>query len=200
MGIQPVYALTISKSVSEDWLCGFANSHSGAALYFGNGFGMGAAVVCGAGLSGSFYNFQVQKAGVSQFQVMGDGRTEVASLAGSGNRAVYSTSNGSLTNSASDQRLKNTIEFIPDPIGLVERLRGIFHLWNDPEKYGQGRQLGMLAQEVQQVLPEIVGQNVDGMLSVDYPKLSALLIEVVKRQQDNYRDLISRVDKLESER
>lgn len=116
---------------------------------------------------------------VERMRINEAGAVTVSGLAGSGNRAVYSDPNGVLTNSASDARLKTDVEEIADPLALVGQLHGVYHAWVDPAR-GEGRQLGLLAQEVQAVLPEVVGTNADGFLSVDYPKIVAALIEAVK--------------------
>lgn len=121
------------------------------------------------------------------------GNVQVANLAGSGNRAVYSDASGNLTNSSSDARLKTNVETITAGLALVERLRGVRFDWVDTARRGAQREIGMLAQEVAPVVPEVVGTNADGTLSVDYPKLTALLIEAVK-------DLSQRVQQLERDR
>ena len=56
---------------------------------------------------------------------------------------------------------------------------------------GSQKEIGLIAQEVQEVVPEVIGENSDGTLSLDYPKLTALLIESTK-------ELISRLEFLES--
>lgn len=119
------------------------------------------------------------------------GAWNVANLAGTGNRAVYSTSIGDLTNTSSDARLKENIETIENPLEILEGLRGVYHEWIDKVKYGEGRQVGVLAQEVQKVLPELVGTNADGTLSVDYDKFAAVLIE-------GHRKLKQRLDSIEA--
>lgn len=48
---------------------------------------------------------------------------------------------------------------------------------------GEQTEVGMLAQEAEEVLPEIVSMDAEGYRSLDYPKLTAFLIEVAKAQQ-----------------
>ena len=69
----------------------------------------------------------------------------------------------------------------------------------------QGVQLGVVAQEVEAVVPELVKTDVEGYKSVAYANITALLIEAVKAQQTTIdeqhaqmEELRSRVDKLES--
>jgi len=124
------------------------------------------------------------------------GNIRNSALAGTGNRAVYSDANGNLTNSSSDIRLKTNIENLSDNLdvlGTLGRLRGIYYNWDASNSAVQGlgtqREIGMAAQEVQAVLPELVGQNASGYLSLDYPKMTAYLVEVAKAQQDQIEEL-----------
>jgi hypothetical protein len=118
-------------------------------------------------------------------------------LSGVGNRAVYSDSTGTLTNTASDARLKKDVETIVDPITKLMSLRGVSYKWIDASR-GEATEIGMIAQEVQQVVPEVIGTNADGMLSIDYPKLVAVLTEVCKAQQATIENIITRLAMLES--
>jgi len=119
-----------------------------------------------------------------------DGTTIVPILAGTGTRAVYSTSTGVLTNTASDSRLKKNVMTISkelDVLSTLSKLRGVYYNWDtsvDAAKdLGEQREIGMIAQEVQAVMPELVGQNSTGYFSLDYSKMSGFLVEVAKAQQ-----------------
>ncbi|HAO33197.1 MAG TPA: tail fiber domain-containing protein [Candidatus Competibacter sp.] len=102
-----------------------------------------------------------------------------AALAGAGNRAVYSDPSGALTNSASDRRLKR--EIAPSPYGLAEvlRLEPVSFRWKDARMGGQ-REIGLIAQDVREIVPEVVGRNADGMQSLDYAKLVPVLVRAIK--------------------
>jgi len=77
----------------------------------------------------------------------------------------------------SDERLKENIEPLPDPLALLEDLHGYQYTWKDrPE---DGKDVGVLAQEVEKVLPEAVVE-VDGVKQVYYHKLVPVLLEAVK--------------------
>ena len=126
------------------------------------------------------------------------------SLTGVGNRAVYSDVNGYLTNTSSDERVKKNITKITDTIDVIlslKQLNGIKYNWNTEikgyERMGEQTEIGVIAQEVEKVLPEIVGENNTGYKSVDYAKLTAFLIEVNKEQQKQIEDLQNRISKLE---
>ena len=85
----------------------------------------------------------------------------------------------------SDERLKNHVETLDGALDKVSSLRGVTYTWNAGSREGK-RDLGVIAQEVEAVIPEIVHEKemalIDGEIykTVDYEKLTALLIEAVK--------------------
>jgi hypothetical protein len=90
----------------------------------------------------------------------------------------------------SDVRLKEDVTTIDGGLDLVGRLRGVRFEWKDPAvRADGGTQLGVIAQETEAVLPELVRTDAKGMKSVDYDKLSAVLIEAVKELSEDVREL-----------
>jgi len=85
---------------------------------------------------------------------------------------------------ASDVRWKKNIETIPYALDKVLNLRGVSYEWRTDEfkeKYfAPGKHIGVIAQEVEKVIPEVVITAKDGYKSVGYANLTALLIESVK--------------------
>lgn len=90
---------------------------------------------------------------------------------------------------ASDRRLKEDIEPIKDALALVGQIQGVRYNWRRDHIQRLGgedcyfvrrKDVGVIAQEVEAVLPEIVATNADGHLAVRYERLTALLIEAVK--------------------
>jgi len=94
------------------------------------------------------------------------------------------TATGDVT-AYSDERLKSDIHTITNALSTVDQLRGTAFV-----KDGKAS-IGVIAQEVQRVLPQVVHENADGYLSVAYGNLSGLLIEAVK-------ELNTKVKKLEA--
>jgi|GEM_PF-1387048 len=84
--------------------------------------------------------------------------------------------------SKSDQRLKKNIHTIPNSLDKVRQLRGVNYEWRDPNNYEPGTRIGFIAQEVEQVLPEVVEKESE-YYSVQYAPVTALLVEAVKEQQ-----------------
>jgi len=83
----------------------------------------------------------------------------------------------------SDERLKSNIETIEDGLALVRRLRGVTFTKDDREG------LGVIAQEVRQVLPQLVQENDDGILSVAYGNIVGVLIEAIKTLDQRVAEL-----------
>ncbi len=107
-----------------------------------------------------------------------------STLAGTGNRAVYSDAVGTLTNTASDESLKENIAPLTYGLNEVLALAPVFYNWKDTERMGSQKEIGLIAQQVQTVIPEVIGENFDGTLSLDYPKLVAVLINAIKELAD----------------
>ena len=118
--------------------------------------------------------------GTERARIDSSGNLQVSNLAGTGNRAVYSTSTGILTNSSSDRTLKTDDQPIAQGLEAVEAMRPVNFKWVDEERFGTQREIGFIAQEMQELVPEVVGTNHDGTLSIDYPKLTAVLVKAVQ--------------------
>jgi len=82
---------------------------------------------------------------------------------------------------SSDERLKDNIIKIGDPLMKLSELRGVEFDWNDnKEAYAGEHSYGVIAQEVEKVLPEIVTERSDGYKAVKYELIVPLLIESIK--------------------
>lgn len=93
----------------------------------------------------------------------------------------------------SDVRLKHNITTIVDPLTKVSQLRGVdYNLIANNEK-----SMGLIAQELLQVLPELVKTMPNGYLGVEYANLTALLIECVKELNNKIHALENRIVELE---
>ena len=93
---------------------------------------------------------------------------------------------------SSDERYKDLITPIQNPNEKIKLLSGNTFVWNDKHEVFKGKKdIGVIAQEVEKVLPEIVETRDNGYKAVKYEKIVALLIE-------SNKELIKRVEELES--
>jgi hypothetical protein len=93
----------------------------------------------------------------------------------------------------SDARWKTDIETIPDALQKVTALRGVNFRWRQDEyadmNFPAGKHLGVIAQEVESVLPELVNTAEDGYKSVEYANLTPLLIEAIKELDQKTQEI-----------
>jgi hypothetical protein len=100
-----------------------------------------------------------------------------------------------LTEASSDARLKKDIVGIDNALQRVSQLRGVNYQWAD-RSWGEGSQIGVIAQEVEEVFPEVVSTDNQGYRSVSYRKLVAPLIEAVKELKAENENLKLRLEQL----
>jgi hypothetical protein len=93
---------------------------------------------------------------------------------------------------SSDERLKDNIKPIENALQKVNAIRGVTFEWNEKSHKTTGKKdIGVVAQEIEAVLPELVETRTNGYKAVDYQKLTAVLIESVK-------ELTAKVEALEA--
>lgn len=103
---------------------------------------------------------------------------------------------------SSDTRFKTNIIPIENPLQKVLKLRGVTFDWKTKEfpsrMFSENRALGFIAQEVEQVIPEVVQteNSTEGFKSVQYDKVVALLVEAIKEQQKQIEQLQQEVKEL----
>jgi hypothetical protein len=111
---------------------------------------------------------------------------------GDGGERFYCDYNGNVTASGnitaySDARLKTNVKTISNALDLVRQLRGVTYNWIASGEYSYG----LIAQEVEKIIPELVMENQNGtaevddlklIKSVDYSKMVSVLIEATKEQ------------------
>jgi len=110
----------------------------------------------------------------------------------------YAAGPGTNYGSPSSIRWKRNIQPIDDPLGKILCLRGVYFNW-DAEHGGQ-HDVGMVAEEVGQVLPEIVEyeENRIDATGMDYSKLTPLLVEAIKELKAENESLKQRLEVLEA--
>ena len=129
------------------------------------------------------------------------GSTTVTSSNYSTYAKIYMSNSGAVYASSgfyesSDERLKKVVDTIKVNLDDLAKLRKIYYLWNNTPE--DGRQLGMIAQDVQKLYPELVSMDKNtGYLSLAYDKLSVIALEAIDTLYEEYKQLKERVNKLE---
>jgi hypothetical protein len=104
---------------------------------------------------------------------------------------------------SSDRRWKKNITPLRKSLEKIKQINGVSYDWNIddyPEKlFTNKKQIGVIAQNVQAVFPELVLTDAQGFLSVNYPALVAPLIEAVKEQQKEIAGNVHEIDVLKAE-
>jgi hypothetical protein len=124
----------------------------------------------------------------AQFKWYG-GTTLAMTLSGTGNLTAVGTVTAPTFNTTSDIRLKDNIRTFESAMDVVSQLRGVRFAWKETGV----ETVGLIAQEVEKVLPELIGTNADtGLKSVSYANMVAVLIEAVKELKAEIEELKKR--------
>ena len=101
----------------------------------------------------------------------------------------------------SDKRFKTNIESIENGLVEITKLRGVRYEFNQSflRKIGEesGPKIGFIAQEVQEVFPELVHQDNEGYLAVNYVAMIPMLVEAIKQQNNELEELRAQIQTLE---
>jgi hypothetical protein len=108
------------------------------------------------------------------------------------NYDFYAAGPGTDYGSSSSKRWKQNVVIIPDALEKVSAIRGVYFDWD--AEHGGRHDVGMIAEEIGAVLPEIVTYEDNGVdaVGLDYSRITPLLVEAIK-------ELSAKVDALEKE-
>ncbi len=162
-------------------------------------------LIYGTGLDGSGSNVSSGNIGIgtddptARLDVSGSVR--LRGLGPAGTLSVDASGNVS-AGGPSDATLKRNVEPLAQGLALVVALRPIRFDWTAAANMGDTRQIGFLADEVEAILPELVTRRPDGIRTLDYPKLTAVLAAAMQEMDATHRAtmavLIERIVALES--
>lgn len=122
---------------------------------------------------------------------------------------VYGRGYATTSWNSSDRRFKNDIASIEKPMEIVRQLRGVTYGYNQSEfpkmHFDDGRSYGFIAQELQKVMPELVREDDEGYLAVNYDGVIPVLVnalqeqdEVVDRQNEEIANLRREVEEIKA--
>ena len=95
---------------------------------------------------------------------------------------------------SSDRRLKDNITPISEPLNKLSKVGGYTFIWNDKQDAYKGKDVGVIAQEIEEILPEVVTTRGTGYKAVKYEKIVPLLIESIKELQKKVEDIEKKCD------
>lgn len=98
--------------------------------------------------------------------------------------------------SPSDERLKENVTTIQNALEKVSALRGVSYDLKEDKR----AEIGVIAQEIEKIIPEVVQERPDGYKGVHYGNLVGLLIEAIKEQQTQINDLKEEIKSLKVEK
>ena len=169
----------------------------------------------GIGTQSPSNKFTVNSTAANQASIQYDASTRLRiSVAGSG-VATFTTDNNAacaftkdvVAYATSDKRLKDNIKPLDNALDKINKINGVEFDWNDtrdedgkPLHSYKGHDVGVIAQEIEEVLPEVVTTRDNGYKAVKYEKIVPLLIEAIKEQQEEIDLLKANYDQLKYNR
>jgi hypothetical protein len=189
----------ISTSGSMDMRSAGSNTTSTRFRWYSPQFGSGGQTKHGIQLfNGASDNIQfgfISDVGGSQGSLIDTSNTDIGTVIRSNINGVRLANSGTSWSSYSDSRLKTVTGEIPNALDKIDAMRGVLFSWNNDEDNTQ--RCGVIAQEVQAVLPEVVDDDTD-YLQVRYSELVPLLIQGIKEQKATIETLEARITALEN--
>jgi hypothetical protein len=143
-------------------------------------------------------NYSGYLSGTTQFRDVRifDGKNTQTTLFQGSNKTLYSYGDV-VAFTSSDARLKNNVTKIDNALLKVTEIRGVTFDWNDEymshqpkdDYFNRKHDVGVIAQEIEKVLPEAVATRDDGIKAVKYEKIIPLLIEAIKELKEEIEQL-----------
>ena len=94
----------------------------------------------------------------------------------------------------SDIRQKEDIRPIDNALSRIDSIDGVYFTYKDSKE----KSIGVVAQDIQKVLPEVVSEDNNGYLGVNYSAIVPVLVEAVREANSIIKDLEDRISELES--
>jgi hypothetical protein len=97
---------------------------------------------------------------------------------------------------ASDQRLKDDIIPISGCLDKINTIDAVEFNWNENQQTYSGHDIGLIAQQIQEIAPEIVTERNNGYLAVKYEKMVPILVGAIQEQQSIINEMRAEIDEL----
>jgi hypothetical protein len=189
---------TGSSNIMIGFQAGYSVSNSSSNIFIGNQ----------AGYSETGSNkLYISNSGSVPPLIYGDfstGTVALGTIAPSTSYKLYINGNAYSTGSwsSSDVRWKKNIVPLTDVLCKLLNLKGVSYKWRKTEfpeiNFDSGEQIGLIAQDVEKVYPELVKTDAKGYKAVCYEKLSVILLEGIKEQQNQIETQQKELDELKT--
>jgi len=133
--------------------------------------------------------------GIKQANIT-SGSFDYVNVTGNVTASSIETSGDIVAFGSSDRELKDDIQPIENPLEKMDKIGGYTFVWNDNQNVYKGKDVGVVAQEIQSVLPEIVATRANGYLGVKYEKIVPLLIESIKENTKKIKELEQEINEI----
>ena len=141
---------------------------------------------------------RIRNSGATTNMIFSDnGDIKIAALAGSGSRAVLADANGVLSASSSIL-IKENVENINYGLSDVLKLKPVIFNYIDKDKWGEGKELGFIAEDVMDIIPESTGTMNNGDMYLDMTKIIPILTKAIQEQNALIKSLEQRILILEN--
>lgn len=181
--------ITIASTTSGSGLIEFADGTTGSQAYRGY-----------IQYSHSSDSMFFATSGTTAITINSTGVTTIANLAGTGSRAVLADANGVLSAPVSDQTVKENIQPLQYGLNAIMQLNPIsFEYIDEYKNYGEGLQIGNIAQDVASVIPEAVFTTPStGLMGINYNQFNGIYIKAIQDLNARIELLLSRIEYLEN--
>jgi len=172
----------------------------------GSKFTGGAAYGSGLIINGN-HQFYIQNNGTIYQTIASNGVVTFQNLAGTGSRAVLVDASGNLSAPVSDQTVKENVQPLQYGLNTIMQLNPIsFEYIDEYKNYGEGLQIGNIAQDVANVIPEAVFLTPStGLMGINYNQFDGIYIKaiqelniIIENQNTLIQSLITRIELLEN--
>lgn len=101
-----------------------------------------------------------------------------------------------IANSSSDSRLKTNIKPLTDCLNKINTIRPVSFNWNELQSTQSGKDIGLIAQQVERQFPEICTTRKNSIKAINYKKMTAVLVACIKEKQERIDNLYKQLIKL----
>lgn len=93
----------------------------------------------------------------------------------------------------SDEKLKNNIRKLKNCLSKIKKISSIYFDWNEKQQTYRGRDIGLIAQEVESEFPQAICETKEGYKKIDYQKMIPVLVSSVQEQQERINKIKQKI-------